>query len=295
MNLFFHQAAIGDFVLTFGFLRALAERGGRTVVVSSFSKAALAARVVAGTTPMDIELWEFTRLHAAGGPTHLSPAVAELFEQAEWIVSFISTGADPWAQNVARLAPQAEPVYVAPRAPADWTSHVCTWYRAQLERAELFLPEAPAPKGGQLDGPLVVHPGSGGLAKCWPIERFEALIDQLTSRGRRVQPVFGEVEMQTWPTETLDRWQDRYSAQPLQSLNELYDVLVAASAYAGNDSGPTHLAAQLGLPTIALFGPTDPTRWAPQGPRVKLIAPAQPCPMDWLLPDQVVKVVMTLR
>ncbi len=39
----------------------------------------------------------------------------------------------------------------------------------------------------------------------------------------------------------------------------------------GNDSGPTHLAAAVGCPTVALFGPTDPARWAPVGAHVVAI------------------------
>ncbi len=45
----------------------------------------------------------------------------------------------------------------------------------------------------------------------------------------------------------------------------------AASHYIGNDSGITHLAAALGTPTLALFGPTDPAQWAPRGPHVRIL------------------------
>ena len=52
------------------------------------------------------------------------------------------------------------------------------------------------------------------------------------------------------------------------ALEELAGVLASASLYLGNDSGVTHLAAAVGAPTIAVFGPTDPVIWAPVGPRV---------------------------
>ena len=51
----------------------------------------------------------------------------------------------------------------------------------------------------------------------------------------------------------------------------LLDCLTGASAFVGNDSGPGHLAAFLGLPTVSLFGPTDPARWKPLGPRVTVL------------------------
>ena len=52
------------------------------------------------------------------------------------------------------------------------------------------------------------------------------------------------------------------------SLVELARELASARLYIGNDSGITHLAAAVGCPTIALFGPTDAAVWAPRGGHV---------------------------
>jgi ADP-heptose:LPS heptosyltransferase len=49
-------------------------------------------------------------------------------------------------------------------------------------------------------------------------------------------------------------------------------VTAHASLFVGHDSGLTHLAARLHVPTLALFGPTDPRRWAPRGPHVTVLA-----------------------
>ncbi len=46
--------------------------------------------------------------------------------------------------------------------------------------------------------------------------------------------------------------------------------LARASLYIGNDSGITHLAAAVGTPVLAMFGPTDPAVWAPRGPNVRV-------------------------
>jgi ADP-heptose:LPS heptosyltransferase len=51
-------------------------------------------------------------------------------------------------------------------------------------------------------------------------------------------------------------------------------VIAHANTFVGHDSGLTHLAAALHVPTIALFGPTDPRRWAPRGPHVKVVSGA---------------------
>jgi ADP-heptose:LPS heptosyltransferase len=54
-------------------------------------------------------------------------------------------------------------------------------------------------------------------------------------------------------------------------LLEVARHLQQCMCYLGNDSGITHLAAMLGVPTVAIFGPTDPAIWRPMGPSVKVI------------------------
>lgn len=279
-NVVFHQAALGDFVLTWPLLRAMT---GPTVVVAPWGKAKLGAQVLDHVEPMDIEMLEFTRLHAAGGPTHVSPAVGELFERARRIVSFISPGGDDWADNVARRAPGAKLLFVRPRPAADWERHVCAWHEAQLERQGWALKGKPAVRVVERDGPVVIHPGSGGPHKNWPADRYAELIDKLRKAGRPVRVICGEAE----PVELVTALQ----ATPLQTLDELVVVLGEASCYVGNDAGPTHLAAQLGLPTVALFGPTPPLVWAPVGPAVTVLAPPEPTGMGWLSVSDVLNAI----
>lgn len=293
MDLLFHQAALGDFALTLPLMRSL---GGPVTVVAPWARAHTAARLLPGVTPIDIEMFEFTRLYAEGGPTHLSPAVADLFPQATRLISFVSSGHDAWATNVARLSPQAACFYVDPRPDTAWAGHVTAWHLRQLADQGLSLAApADAQVGGDKAGPVLVHPGSGGLAKCWPVERFEALICGLVNAGRRVKPVLGEVELERWPPERVERWRSGWDAEVCQSPLELLPILNTAAFYIGNDAGPTHLAAQVGLPTLALFGPTDPTRWAPVGPGVRVLAPPDgPVTMDWLDVDTVLDAANTL-
>jgi ADP-heptose:LPS heptosyltransferase len=88
----------------------------------------------------------------------------------------------------------------------------------------------------------VVHSGSGSPKKNWPF--------------------FGEL-MRRLP-------EGRALPQNL-SLVELMEYLRTVRCFVGNDSGITHLAAFLGCPTIALFGPTDPRTWGPIGHRSRII------------------------
>jgi ADP-heptose:LPS heptosyltransferase len=54
-------------------------------------------------------------------------------------------------------------------------------------------------------------------------------------------------------------------------------VLAHAQLFVGNDAGPTHLAALMGVPTVAIFGPSDPVRWSPVGPKVSLVRTGTEC------------------
>lgn len=286
MTLVFHQAALGDFVLTFPLLRGLKPP---VTVISSWSKSLLAEKAIPGMTPMSIELFEFTRLYAPGGPTALSPAVREVFEGVTAVVSFVARAGESWADNVARLAPKAKIAFVEPRPneASDWKGHVEDWHLLQLREQGFDLTPAPPVRHIPGDGAVVVHAGSGGLDKCWPSDRFEQLIDTLRHDGREVRPVLGEAEAERWPPDLLQRWRETLGAKVPTDLIALHDLLATASLYIGNDSGPTHLAAQLGVPTVALFGPSDPARWAPRGPHVTVLAPPKPQPMSWLTPDRV--------
>lgn len=116
---------------------------------------------------------------------------------------------------------------------------------------------------------LAIHPGSGSPAKNWGPENFARVTDWASERGKvllisgpaqdGVEEVRGFIE----------------KASPLVADNlpliRLAAVLKMSSAYLGNDSGVTHLAASLGLPTVALFGPTNPAVWGPRGPGVRII------------------------
>jgi ADP-heptose:LPS heptosyltransferase len=61
-------------------------------------------------------------------------------------------------------------------------------------------------------------------------------------------------------------------------LEELAAILAGARLFVGNDSGITHLAALVGAPTVAIFGPFDPAYWAPLGPRVAIVDGGVSCP-----------------
>jgi ADP-heptose:LPS heptosyltransferase len=100
-----------------------------------------------------------------------------------------------------------------------------------------------------------IHPFSGSPRKNWPLENFRELARQLEA-GMPVRWCAGPEDP---PLEGAVRIDDLY---------ELARWLARAQMYVGNDSGITHLAAAVGTPVLALFGPTDPAVWAPRGAHV---------------------------
>ncbi len=127
-----------------------------------------------------------------------------------------------------------------------------------------------------LRGPVIgLHPGSGSPRKNWPVERFAALAAALEWAGLG-RPLFLAGEADAGIVRALERLAPGTPMLRDAPLPEVADVLSACRAYVGNDSGITHLAAALGRPVVALFGPTDPRVWAPRGAGVRVLGGAPP-------------------
>jgi len=111
---------------------------------------------------------------------------------------------------------------------------------------------------------VALLPGSHGMAeKRYPSERWAAVARELVQRGARtvIVPGPGEEELGS-----LIAWAGGARLAPaVWPLAVVAAFLAACDGAAGNDSGLTHLAAVVGCPTVAVFGPTDPERTAPVG------------------------------
>lgn len=139
---------------------------------------------------------------------------------------------------------------------------------------------------------VVLHPGSGSPKKNWPLERFVALADRLRAETR-LTPVFTLGEADGAIARQLRSAASPIAVLPPCSLLDLAAFLSAAAGYVGNDSGITHLAASLGIPTVALFGPTDPRLWAPRGPHVTVLKPDKPAEgLSGITVEQVFEVLL---
>jgi ADP-heptose:LPS heptosyltransferase len=121
--------------------------------------------------------------------------------------------------------------------------------------------------------PVLVHAGSGSPKKNWPVARYARLLSWLAEHPR-LQPMLLQGPNDEARIDEI--WRRFPPARPFVlarglGLIELASLLRQCSMMIGNDSGVTHLAALLGVSTVAIFGPSNPEQWAPMGKRVHVL------------------------
>lgn len=126
--------------------------------------------------------------------------------------------------------------------------------------------------------PVIVHPGARYISKKWPVERWGMLIDRIQGDlGYPVVITGGDKEMEDIRGIAFRMKTPVHSLAGQTSVLELAALFKRAALFIGNDSGPMHIAAAVGTPVIALFGPTDPMVWGPWGSRHTVLSKHLPC------------------
>lgn len=266
----FHRGALGDGILLWPALRALGPRG---VLVTDASRAKLAARFL-GVRAVDIEQSGFNRLWIDRGQAGIVEGVIEGVSRVFTFLAGEDAPGRTWLRNASRLFPGAT---IEPR-------------RAPIDRRTALaiegLPPAPAAPRDNPGGPVILHIGAGSREKRWPLECWAEV-------GRALPeaiPIAGEVERERFDAREHGLFAS-LGGRWIDSLDGLADLMLAARLVLAADCGPGHLAAQLGIATLSLFGPTDPALWAPIGPRARTLAPPSPRAMDWLTPGAVLAAI----
>ncbi len=196
------------------------------------------------------------RLRAGVGSRHFGNDLSRLLLNLELPMG--PPGAHEVEHNLAPLRglglePQAELPHLPVRPEA-------------LHAADAFL-QRTFPGGS---GPLVVlHPGAGKRENIWPVPRFAEVAASLAreygarlvvSEGPRDAALVASL-LQLVPSAA--RWR--------APLGTTLGILARAALFIGNDTGMAHVAAAVGAPTVAVFGPTEPERWAPAGTWVRCV------------------------
>jgi ADP-heptose:LPS heptosyltransferase len=131
---------------------------------------------------------------------------------------------------------------------------------------------------------IILHPGSGSKKKVWPLDRFLNLARTLQDRLRsKVLIVLGPAE----GPEVRKAFEGMGPKAPILAkgltLLQLASVMEGCWFFIGNDSGISHMAAALRLPTLAIFGPTDQRVWSPRGKKAFVVCRGvhcSPCPQE---------------
>ncbi len=277
--------ALGDFILTLPAIRllrrAFPDAHLEVLGYPQFVDLARATGLVDATRSI-----EYARLAPFfARQTILDPDLISYFASFQVIVSYLFDPDRHFADNLERSGVTTHLRGI--HKPCAGEGHACLQLTKPLESLALFAEESDLrgqlslgrrteASGSRTSGILALHPGSGSAAKNWPIENWIALAHAAIAAGRasEILLITGEVEAAagigrlvlanlgaSFPCRHLDQ----------APLTEVAEALGKAAAFVGNDSGVSHLAGALGIPTIALFGPTDPEIWSPWGEQVTTI------------------------
>jgi lipopolysaccharide heptosyltransferase II len=113
--------------------------------------------------------------------------------------------------------------------------------------------------------------GARHRTKTWPVRHTAALADRCREEGYRVALLGGQEDGSLTGAVVNSMKTEPAYVRTDGSLGQLAGILSCCRAVVSPDSGPAHMAGALGVPVVAVFGPTSPDRWAPLGPRVRVV------------------------
>lgn len=302
--------AIGDFILTLPAIGALRQALPQSYieVLGSPRRAILAQHPDYADQIMDVERLDLYRLFSR----HVSASerLVSYLGSFEAIFAYSPRPNEAFAAHVRQYCP-GHVVTWSPDPPAGLhvTDHLLRPVRdfrqhpydptprvhlsaAALEAAECFWRAAQLPDTGV----IVLHPGSGGAHKVWPLPGWQQVMRWVANQGIPCIVLCGPAE------QDQVAWLLRHTALPSwpcvgeMPLHHLAAIMARGQVVVGHDSGMTHLAAAVGSTTLGLFGPTDPLTWGPRSPRACVLRPRKPGPLtlENLPPEVVIETLETL-
>jgi len=142
--------------------------------------------------------------------------------------------------------------------------------RFDLSQDDITWADAWIAAQGLANAPLVVlHPGTGGPAKLWFAEGWAAVADALQAAGARLVLTGGPDELALVAEVAAHMQSTALALAGQTSVGQLAALMRRATLVLGVDSGPLHLAAAQGVPTLHLYGPGDAGRFGPWGDRAR--------------------------
>lgn len=272
--------AIGDFILTLPAIAAIRQQFPEAHLEVLGYPHIVQLAITGGVVDCvrSIEARALAGFFARNGS--LDEGLKDYFSEFDLIVSYLYDPDHIFQTNVKRCSPAQ--FIAGPHRPDEQDGiHASKAYLKPLERLAIFDTD-PVPRltvGGaqqrSFSGSLALHPGSGSETKNWPEDKWAELLQLLVNS---TQPalilVGGEAEgerlhrlSRPWPPARVR------VAQSLP-LPDLANLLAECSGFVGHDSGISHLAAALGLPSLLLWGNTPEEIWRPPGDGVSLLRSA---------------------
>ena len=278
--LVFHPGAIGDIITVFPALDLLRNVFDTIDIVCRSQCGQLAVQLGVAGQSMDSDAALFAAFYSGDDCPQLERVVRRygafiLFSRSDHAARWIGR------RHRARIA-TLDPRPAGPAHRHITATHIHGFRRAGLlqdnTRTQPITPTAcslsrtvPVPERSG----VIIHPGSGSAFKNWPTECFVTVSQMLQAREFDTVFIVGPAE-QSIERCLLEQAPGRIH-RPVR-LTELAEMMSTAAGYIGNDSGVSHLAGYLGLPSVVLFGPSNPERWRPLGGRVAVLRSARDCP-----------------
>ena len=272
--------ALGDFICFLPALQALQERAA----IDLFARSEFADLVLPGITVSSLERWEISGLFREGRG---SAEAEKMFRAYDALYSWFASGHPRFVERLNAITGCR--VHTFSFRPLATDVHLADHYFGCLREHATTPPPHVALRSEALQWRdifwcdhtlagrpvLTIAPGSGAREKNWP-EKFYCAVAEWWRKatGGAIVLLIGPVEQERGGFERLS--EGCLVASGL-SLSRAAALLDRSAVYLGNDSGISHLAAALGIRTVALFGPTDPIRWAPRGQRVTVLRRGMDC------------------
>jgi len=283
-----HQGALGDFVLTFPALIRLKAAFPQIDVLCQNKLAKLARKLDLIDNGYALESAVFASLYADRF-SRVDPMVKNILQAYDRIILF--SYSRQLETMLSRIS-GADVHRISPRPAPDETIHVAAFIIQRLQAAHLLTDEGPAkehppnrycrPVSGKTASMILLHPGSGSRRKNWPLPNFLKLAEILRSQDHPAEFLLGPAEADLAQELARTAMEDA-KIHILTDLEQVLDLMHRAGALIGNDSGISHLAAFTGLPTVAIFGPSNPDQWRPVGRAVAVVKSdidCAPCTAD---------------
>lgn len=279
--------AIGDFIVTLPVFAALRKQFPDTrIEVMGYPQIAVLANIGALVDAViPIESRPLAGFFARNGK--LDEAVGDQLSEYDVIFSYLFDPDEIFRTNVGRVSPAQ--IIQGPHRPYETSPmSAAAQFLVPLERLAIFdadpvprLPiQPPPPRQPRL---LALHPGSGSATKNWPLRHWESLIQNLVEHTDiSFLLVGGEAEGDRIDALTRHIPPARLRVERNRPLDQLAPLLAGSGAFIGHDSGITHLAAAVGTPTLALWGPSVEHIWRPGGDHVQVLkSPGGLGALDW--------------